>query len=445
MRTFTTLCLLAAVAQADDWPQYLGPKGDGYWRETGIVDKFPPGGPKVNWRVSAGLGYAGPAVAGGKVYVADRVLAAGEQLPKNAFSRAGGQGSDRLRCLNESDGKEVWKFEHPVEYRVSYAAGPRCTPLVAGDLVYWAGTMGDLHAVDAASGKVVWKMHFVNDLGAELPVWGFSAHPLLDGDKLICLVGGSEDRGVVAFDAKTGKIRWKALDIAGDPGYNSPAIFDVDGKRVLVVWHSSAVVGLDPDTGKKLWQYEWKIQNALTAPSARLTQKSLLFLTSFYNGSLLLDIAGDSPKVVWKSKSKGGQAAVMPNNTVDLHSIMPTPVIDGDHLYGICSYGELRCLELKTGKRVWETHEATTGKSDRWANAFLIPNGDRTFLFNEKGELIIAKLTPEKYEEIDRAKVIAPTNKDAAGRTVVWSHPAFANGTMFVRNDAEIVSVSLKK
>jgi outer membrane protein assembly factor BamB len=308
--------------------------------------------------------------------------------------------------------------------------------------------MGDLFALETATGKKVWHTNYRKDLGAELPVWGFAAHPLVDGDRLICLVGGSEGRGVVAFDKKTGKEVWHALTISGDPGYNSPVIFEVNGKRVLVIWHSHAVVGLNPETGKKLWQYDWEISAALTAPSARLANGSLLFLTGFYNGSLLLDIGGEMPKVVWKSKSKGGQAAVEPDKTVDLHSIIPTPWIKDDHIYGICSYGELRCLELKTGKRVWMTREPTTGGPPaRWANAFIIPHGDgdRVFLFNESGELIICKLMPKGYEEIDRAKLLEPTNRYAGGRMVVWSHPAFADQTVFARNDKEIVAVSLKK
>ncbi|MBO0700274.1 MAG: PQQ-like beta-propeller repeat protein [Zavarzinella sp.] len=440
------LGLTGAVA-ADDWPQWLGPKRDGVWRESGIVDKFPEGGPKVLWRTPCGIGYAGPAVAKGKVYLADRVLGEGVTNPEDPFKRTGVQGKDRLLCLDEATGKELWKFEYPVEYRVSYAAGPRCTPTVDGDRVYWLGTMGDLYAVDVKAGKPVWEQHFVKGLGAELPVWGFAGHPLVDGDKVICLVGGDEGRGVVAFDKQSGRIVWKALTIRGDPGYNPPTIFEVNGKRVLVIWHSHAVVGLDPETGKKLWQYDWEIQAALTAPNARLVKGSLLFLTSFYNGSLLLDVGGEQPKVVWKSKSKGGQAAVMPGNTQDLHSIIPAPWIQDDHIYGICSYGELRCLELMTGKRVWETHAATVGKSARWANAFLIPlaNTGRTFLFNEKGELIIARLTPKGYEEIDRAKILEPTNPYAGGRMVLWSHPAFANGNVYARNDKEIVAVALKK
>jgi outer membrane protein assembly factor BamB len=441
------LLMLPVGAAADDWPQWLGPKRDGVWRETGILEKFPEAGPKVLWRAPCGLGYAGPAVAQGKVFLPDRILGEGNRNPDNPFARSGVQGTDRLLCLDEATGKELWKFEYPVEYRVSYPAGPRATPTVDGDLVYWLDTMGDLFAVDVKAGKPVWEKHFRKDYMADVPQWGFAAHPLVDGDKLICLVGGSEAPGVVAFDKKTGHEIWKALQIGGDPGYNPPMIFEVNGKPVLVIWHTHAVVGLDPGTGKKLWQYAGEIQSALTVPTVRLVKGSLLFLTSFYNGSLLLDIGGETPKVVWKSKSKGGQAAVMPGNTLDLHSIMPAPWIKDDHIYGICSYGELRCLELMTGKRVWETHAATAGKSARWANAFLIPHAEsgRVFLFNEKGELIIARLTPTGYEEIDRAKILDPTNPYAAGRTVVWSHPAFANGHVYARNDKEIVAVSLMK
>ncbi|HVK08256.1 MAG TPA: PQQ-binding-like beta-propeller repeat protein [Gemmataceae bacterium] len=445
MRCLIPLLILATPALADDWPQWLGPKRDGYWRETGILDKFPDGGPKVLWRKPCGMGYAGPAVANGRVFIADRALDPKSANPDNPFAKSNVGGTDRVLCLDEKTGDQRWKFEHPVEYRVSYAAGPRCTPTVDGDVLYWLDTMGDLFALDAKTGKRLWHKNFMNDFGAGLPVWGFSAHPLVDGNNLICLVGGDEGRGVMALDKKTGKEVWRALSIKGDPGYNSPTIFDVKGKRVLVIWHTHAVVGLDPATGKKLWEHPWEIASALTAVNARLVNDSLLFLSGFYNGSLLLDIGGTEPEVVWKSKSKGGQAAVMPNNTVDLHSIMTTPFIQGDTIYGVCSYGELRGLELMTGKRLWETHAATSGKSARWGHAFIIPHEDRVFLFNEQGELIIAKLSPTGYEEMSRAKLLEPTNKYAMGRTVVWSHPAFANKNVYVRNDKEIVAVSLKR
>ncbi|HEX3150910.1 MAG TPA: PQQ-binding-like beta-propeller repeat protein [Gemmataceae bacterium] len=447
MRILVALLLLAIPAVADDWPQYLGPQRDGIWRETGIVDKFPASGPPILWRMPCGMGYAGPAVTQGKVFLPDRVLSDSAKNPDNPFQRVGVEGVDRLLCLDEKTGEQVWKVEHKVEYRVSYAAGPRCTPTVDGDMLYWLDTMGDLFALETKTGKQVWKKNFKTDFGGELPVWGYSCHPLVDGDRLICLIGGAEGRGVVAFNKKTGDIIWKALTIPGDPGYNSPVIFEVNGKRVLIIWHTHAVVGLDPETGKKLWQHDWEVSNALTVPTVRLVNKTLLFMTGFYAGSTLLDIGGDSPKVVWKSKSKGNESAVNPRTSLDLHSIMPTPWIKDGTIYGICSYGELRGLELMTGKRLWETHAPTGGVSARWANAFIIPhdNGERVFLFNEKGELIIAKLSPKGYDEIDRVTIIDPTNKYAAGRTVVWAHPAFADQTIFARNDKEVVAVSLRK
>ena len=133
----------------------------------------------------------------------------------------------------------------------------------------------------------------------------------------------------------------------------------------------------------------------------------------------------------------------MPDKTVDLHSIMPTPVIKDGHIYGVCSYGEFRCLKLD-GQRVWATHQPTTGKSTRWGNAFIVENGDRYFLFNEQGDLIICQLSPEKYTEISRMKLLEPTNV-MAGRPVVWMFPAFANKKCYARNDKEIVCVSLAK
>jgi len=127
-----------------------------------------------------------------------------------------------------------------------------------------------------------------------------------------------------------------------------------------------------------------------------------------------------------------------------LHSIMPTPFVEGGHIYGVCSYGQLRCLKAETGERVWETLQATThdGKPARWANAFLIKNGERFFVANEKGDLIIAKLSPEGYQELSRVHLLEPTGT-AAGRDVVWSHPAFANRCVYARNDKELICVSL--
>jgi outer membrane protein assembly factor BamB len=226
-------------------------------------------------------------------------------------------------------------------------------------------------------------------------------------------------------------------------GYAPPMIYELGGKRQLIIWTPEGVNGLDPETGKVFWSHPFKIKANLSVPTPRQAGDKL-FITSFYNGPLLLRFAEgkDKPEEVWRGKGRGE----MPNVTDKLHSIMPTPVVRDGYIYGVCSYGELRCLKLEDGKRVWQTLAATCGGTEpqRWANAFLVEQGDRCFLFNEKGDLIIAKLTPDGYEEIDRAHLLEPTGK-AMQRRVVWSHPAFADRCVFVRNDKEIVCVSLKK
>ncbi len=150
------LLILAASAHGDDWPQWLGPQRDAIWRESGVLEKFPAGGPKVRWRAPVKAGYAGPAVAEGRVYLTDRVLAPGTETPKESFVRPKGiPGTERVLCFDEKDGKLLWTHEYDCPYTVSYPLGPRCTPLVAGGKVYTLGTEGHLFCLDAATGKVL--------------------------------------------------------------------------------------------------------------------------------------------------------------------------------------------------------------------------------------------------------------------------------------------------
>ena len=440
------LCLIAVMmsvmtsaALADDWPQWLGPKRDGVWRESGILDHFPPGGPKILWRTPIGGGYAGPAVANGRVFVMDRQLHRGARNPANPFARRPVRGSERALCLDAETGRVIWKHEYPCEYRISYPAGPRTTPVIDGNRVYTLGAMGHLFCLDATDGRVVWSKSFQEDYNRTPPVWGWSSHPLIDGNKLICLVGG---RGttVVAFDKNTGRELWRALTSVREhaPGYCPPMIYDFGGVRQLIVWYPEAIASLDPETGEEYWRQPFLLRSGLSIPTPRKAG-DLLFVTSFYNGPMLLRVASsDAPKasIVWRGKSNSER------RTDKLHAIICTPVIKEGHIYGVCSYGQLRCLRLDTGERLWETFQATGGRRARWANAFLIPHRDRFFLFNEKGDLIIARLTPKGYHEIDRVHLLEPTGI-AMGRDVLWSHPAFANRCMYARNDKEIICVSL--
>lgn len=437
--------VLFGSVRGDDWPQWLGPQRDGVWRESGIVAKFGPDGPKVRWRTPVGAGYSGPVVAQGKVIVTDRILAEGSNNPDNAFARSKAKGLERVLCLNEADGKLLWKREYPCAYDIAYAAGPRCTPVIDGDLVFTQGAMGNLLCLKLADGSVVWQHDLLKEYAFPPPIWGCAGHPLVDGDQLICLVGG-KGSVLVAFDKRTGKEAWKNLS-ASEPGYAPPMIYEIGGVRQLVLWHPESVNGLEPATGKVYWSVPFGgrkgrgLKAGLSIPTPRL-EGDRLFLTAFYEGSLMLKTAGTKkPEVLWKSDGRSEK----PEDTEALHCIISTPVFEGKHVYGVCSYGELRCIEADSGKRVWSTHAATGGKSLRWGNAFLVKQGDRYVLFNEQGDLILARLSPKGYEEISRANILTPTNTMAPppGRRVIWMHPAFANRSVYARNDREIVCVSL--
>lgn len=438
--------LLVGTVRGDDWPQWLGPKRDSIWRETGIVSRLPQSGLKVVWRTPIAEGYAGPAVADGRVYVTDWVRDPQAKVPSNPFdSNTVLRGRERVHCLDARHGTLLWQHEYDCPYKVSYAAGPRCTPTVANGKVYTLGTMGDLFCLNASDGKPIWHRNFPKDFGAKVPVWGYSSHPLLDGDRLICLVGGDRGSMVVAFDAATGEERWRSLTTTDDAhgcGYAPPVIAEVGKTRQLIIWHPEGISSLDPATGKEYWTVAFKLRSGLSVPTPRI-DGDRLFVTAFYNGPMMLQLAQDQPaaRLLWRAREN-----VNERRTEGLHSIMSTPIICDGHIYGVCSYGQLRCLRRDTGERVWESLAATSPrgkpKEERWGNAFLVAHDDRFFLFNEHGELILARLTPDSYEELDRVSILTPTNP-LVNRPVVWSHPAFARRCIFARNDREIVCVSL--
>lgn len=424
------LLTLAGATSAADWPQWMGPGRDGRWNETGILEKFPQGGPKVLWRVPVNLGYAGPAVAAGRVFVTDYVASMGD-IEASPTRRNELQGKERVLCLDAATGKQIWKHEYDCPYKISYPGGPRCTPTVDGDRVYTLGAEGNLFCLDAATGKVVWSHALKQVYKCEAPVWGFCGHPLVDGDRLHCLVGG-DGSVAVCFDKHTGKEIWKALS-AKEPGYCPPSIIEAGGARQLIIWHAEAVCGLDPATGKQYWSVPCAPKYGMSIMAPRRSG-DYLFAGGIGEEGVLIKLASDRPaaELAWKGTKNN---AVYPANS--------TPVVDGDVMYGVdCMPGALRAVKLPSGERLWENFTAVAGKKTLHGTSFLIKNGGRYFLATETGHLVIARLSPAGYDEVDRWKMLEPTGA-TFGRSLVWSHPAFANKCVFARNDKELICASL--
>ena len=326
------LFALAPLAAADDWPQWLGPERDGIWRETGIVSKFPPGGPSVRWQTPIAAGYAGPAVAEGRVFVTDRVVAKGAKVPKNQFSKNTIPGTERVLCLNEADGKILWKHEYDCPYAISYPLGPRTTPLVKDGKVYTLGAEGNLFCLDVQDGKVIWSHDLKKEYQSKTPLWGHSAHPLLDGQKLVCMVGGKGST-VVAFDKDNGKEIWRAL-AAKEPGYCPPMIYEAGGKRQLIAWHGEAINGLNPETGKLYWSQALRPNQGMSISTPRKFGDSL-YVTAVFDVCLMLHLAADHPAVTvaWRIKGKQG-----------MYSVFCTPFFEEGYIYGSTADSALVCL-----------------------------------------------------------------------------------------------------
>ncbi|MFV1965787.1 MAG: PQQ-binding-like beta-propeller repeat protein [Pirellulaceae bacterium] len=432
------LYLFTVFAQADDWPQWRGPNRDGVWRETGVVQRLPEQ-LTFRWKTPIGGGFAGPAVVGDRVYVADRAVADKESVPESRWNVTDPvNGSERILCLDGDTGKILWKHEYKRVYTISYPIGPRATPTVAHGKVYSVGAMGDLVCLDADRGAVIWSKNYPSDFGTQINPWGMASAPLVDGQQLIILAGGENGACVLALDKDTGDEIWRSLD-AVDPGYSSPILIEAGGTRQLIVWNPLGLYSLDPASGKVNWHqpFATKMGHSVATPVYN-ARHGRLFVSSFFDGPLMMQLSADSPtaEFLWKGSSQSELA----RNTDKLHALMCTPSIVGDRIYGVCSYGQLRCLDAGTGRRIWETLEATG--EGRWWTAFLVQHQGRFFIFNEQGELIIARLSSEGYEEISRAPLIAPTHK-VGRRMVVWSHPAFANRRVYARNDREIVCADL--
>jgi len=428
-----------ANLHAEDWPQWRGVNRDGNWSETGVVQQFPDSGLKVTWRVPIGGGFAGPSVADGRVFVLDY-----EETPDSRTM----DGSERLLALDEETGRVIWSQTWPAAYRNimwKFANGPRTPPTVEGDRVYVLGAAGMLVCLNAENGEILWQVDTVEEYGATVPVYGVSSAPVVEGEVLVAVVGGDPDAKVVGFDKSTGEEVWRALTMNTETGYSSPIVIDAGGARQLILWHPSALSSLNPETGEVYWEQEFLLDNGLSITTP-IRSGQYLGVSHFRNGSMMMALNNDRPeaRMIWKGESR----SELPHLTDGLHSIISTPIIIDDYLYGVGSYGELRGIDITTGERLWQSDAMTA--QDRFGTAYFVKNNDRYFVMNDAGELIIARFNPEGYEEVDRTPLLEPTLRTRGGasgrwndRTVLWAHPAFANQHIVVRNDREIIRVSL--
>lgn len=425
------------VGAAEDWPQWRGVGRDATIDDVGITDAFEERVVPRKWSVELGAGYSGPTVADGRVYVTDH----GPTPDPDELTPAE---IERVLCFDAADGTLVWKFQYDSVYKIDYRAGPRAAVTIHDGKAIAVGAMGHLHCFDAKTGEVLWKHDVDDEFGIRLPFWGIAGSPLVVDDLVIQIAAGKDDGCVMAFDLETGIRKWHVIDERA--GYSSPILIQQAGKQVVVCWTGESISGLDPKTGTVYWRVEMLPRNMPIGVPTPVFDGEHLFVSSFYDGSMLIRVDADklAAEKLWH------RTGVDEKNTDALHCMIGGPIIKGKHIYGVDSHGELRCLDLKTGDRVWESGKAVP--KARWATIHIIQlEGDsksesREIMMNDRGHLILATLKPDGYHEHSRAALIKPTRQQLRRRGgVAWAHPAIVDGLIYVRSDTELVCASIQK
>jgi outer membrane protein assembly factor BamB len=393
------LCAPTAAQSPAEWPQWRGPNRDGISKETGLLKQWPEAGPPLAWKATgAGRGYSSLAASKGRLYT---LGLRGEREFVIAF--------------DVKTGREAWATPHGTAFRNDRGDGPRGTPTVDGDRVYALGGSGDLSALDAATGKVVWTMNVLQKFGGSNIIWGISESPLVVGEKLLVNAGGP-GASIVALNKRDGSLIWKSQ--SDRAGYSSAIPLTVGGRTQAVFFTHSRGLGLDLETGALLWEYPKAANNTANAATP-VARGNRVFLTSDYgNGGGLVELKADA---------KGVTASEV-YFTREMRNHHSSSVLVGEHLYGF-SGGILTAMRFDTGEVAWK--DRSVGKGS------LVYADGSLYLLSENGVVGLAEATPEGYRERGRFRI--PQDS-----LPTWSHPIVAGGHLFLRDQDTIYAYDLR-
>jgi outer membrane protein assembly factor BamB len=388
----------AALAQsAGNWPQWRGPNRDGISKETGLLKQWPAEGPPLAWKANgAGRGYSSFAITNGKLYTM-------------------GLRGDRefVVAFDVATGKEAWATAHGSAFRNDRGDGPRGTPTIDGDRIYALGGNGDLSALDARTGKIVWSKNILQEFGGSNIVWGISESPLVLGNKLLVNAGGP-GASIVALNKANGSVIWKSQ--SDRAGYSSAIPVEINGVTQVVFFTGQRAVGLDSKDGRLLWEYE-RPSNRTANAATPIVRANRIFISSDYG-------------------TGGGVVEIKPDNkaeeiyfTKDMKNHHSSSVLIGDHLYGF-SASILTAMKFDTGELAWR--DRSVGKGS------LVYADGHLYLLSENGVVGLVEATPTGYKEKGRFRI----QQDSLP---TWAHPVVAGGRLYLRDQDTIYAYDVRE
>ena len=394
---------MGAQGAAYDWPQFLGPERNGVYRGPALAETWGASGPAVVWRKEIGQGLSGPVVAQNRLILFHRV-----------------SDQEVVEAFDARTGTSQWRYAYPTSYRDDFGfdEGPRAVPVVVDGVVYTFGAEGQLHALDLATGRRIWSEDTKRRFGVPKGFFGAAGSPLVEDGRVLANVGG-KNAGIVAFDAKTGKVLWTATD--DEASYSSAVGAAIGGRRYAIFLTRNGLVGVDPVTGALQFQRRWRARLAASVNVATpLVVGDLIFISAEYGpGAAALRVEGSKLIDLWASDE------VLSNHYA-------TSVYHDGYLYGFHGRQEyspsFRAVELRTGKVRWS--------QDRFRGGSVSLVGDRLLILRETGELILAAASPDGFKPFARAQVLPPTLR---------AYPALSDGFLYVRNDNTLVCLDLRR
>jgi len=388
-------CLVPARGQAEDWPQWRGPNHDDVSKETGWMAPWPAGGPKQLWKATLGTGFSSISVSQGRVY-----------------SMGNQDQTDTIFCLEADTGSVRWKHSYPCQLDPnSFEGGPCATPTVAGNVVYTCSRFGDVFALDALSGKVLWAQKLLQETGANRPTWGLAGSVLI-WDNLALLNIGSTG---CALEKATGKILWSSR---GTGGYSTPVPFTLNGQKAVALFSTRSVLAVAVANGQKLWEFPWQTSYDINAADPIISGDKVFISSGYNRGCALLRMSGATVTAVWENKA--------------LRNHYANSVLVGAYIYGFdgqAGGARLKCIDFNTGAAKWERPELSAGG--------LMAADGKLVVLADGGKLVIAEASPSAFNQLAEARPLS-------GKC--WTMPVLANGRIYARNnkEGELVCLELK-
>jgi outer membrane protein assembly factor BamB len=397
--------MLGGTGAAEDWPGWRGPDRTDVSTETGLLQAWPDGGPELVWTFeNAGIGFSGPAIVGGTLYI---------------MGARGGV--EQLMALEVASGKELWSLDVGAEFEIARGNGPRSTPTVAGGKVYALGARGTLVCADASSGRLLWKVAMA-DLGGSPPEWGYCESVLVDGGRVICTPGGLRG-ALAALDAETGALVWQTGDFQDPAQYASPIVFDWAGIRQYAQLTMKSLVGVRASDGEVLWRSDWPGQTAVIPTP--IYRDGHVYVTSGYGvGNKLVRLGSDqSVSDVYENK-------IMKNHHGGV-------ILLGDHLYGYSDGRGWTCQDFETGEAVWSEEEKLGKGSIAYAD------GRFYLLGQDEGTVVLIEASPKGWTEHGRFQ-LPHDSKVRQPKWLVWTHPVISGGRLYLRNQDLLFSYDIE-